>query len=391
MASAANTEEQVNKNGKREVVMIGNHLSALAAVDSGCRFFSGYPITPSSEIMEALSDFLPKVGGACIQMEDEIAGVAAATGASMSGVRAMTATSGPGISLKAENLGLAQMAEVPLVVVNVMRGGPSTGLPTRVAQGDIAQAKNPSHGDYKSIALCAGTLAECYTETVRAFNLADRFMQPVFVLLDATLGLMHAKAELPTLSEVKAGIVPRKTFDGPAEAYKPYGVEQDEPAVLNPMFKGYRYHYTGLHHDADGFPTEEIETSRKLIDRLFNKVDAHKDEIELNEEYMLDDADILLIGYGSASLSIKEAVNRLREEGIKAGMFRPITVWPSPEDRMYELGQKFDNVLSVELNQGQYLEEIQRCMGRRDIQKLTKTNGRPFSPADITNRVKEVF
>ncbi len=391
MASDANAQGKINADGKREVVMVGNHLAALAAVDSGCKFFGGYPITPSTEVMEAISDFLPRVGGTCIQMEDEIAGVAVATGAAMSGVRAMTATSGPGISLKAENLGLAQMAEVPLVVVNVMRGGPSTGLPTRVAQGDIAQAKNPSHGDYKSIALCAGTLAECYTETVRAFNLADRFMQPVFVLLDATLGLMHAKAILPTVEEVKAGIVPRKKFEGDPADYKPYGVAQDEPAVLNPMFEGYRYHFTGLHHDANGFPTEEIETCRKLIDRLFNKVDAHRDEIELNEEYMLDDADILLIGYGSASLGIKEAVNRLRAEGIKAGMFRPITIWPSPEERLYELGQKFDKVLSVELNQGQYLEEIQRCMGRRDIQKLTKTNGRPFSPADIINKVKEVF
>ncbi len=381
----------INAEGKREVVMIGNHLSAQAAVDCGCKFFGGYPITPSSEIMEYLSDALPEVGGTCIQMEDEIAGIAVAIGAGMSGVRTMTATSGPGISLKAENLGLAQMTEVPLVVVNVMRGGPSTGLPTRVAQGDVAQAKNPSHGDYKSIALCAGTLAECYTETVRAFNLADRFMQPVFVLLDATLGLMHAKAVLPTLEEVQAGIVPRKTFDGAPEDYTPYGVAEDEPAVLNPMFQGYRYHFTGLHHDANGFPTEEIETCRKLIDRLFNKVDAHRDEIELNEEFMVDDADILLIGYGSVSLAIKEAVLRLRDEGIKAGMFRPITLWPSPENRLNELGAKFEKVLSVELNQGQYLEEIQRCMGRRDIEKLIKTNGRPFSPADIIAKVKEVF
>ncbi|MEY3002104.1 MAG: hypothetical protein RLZZ428_479, partial [Pseudomonadota bacterium] len=236
-----------------------------------------------------------------------------------------------------------------------------------------------------------GTLAECYTETVRAFNLADRFMQPVFVLLDATLGLMHAKAVLPTLEEVQAGIVPRKSFDGAPEDYRPYGVEQDEAAVLNPMFKGYRYHFTGLHHDAKGFPTEEIETCRKLIDRLFRKVDEHLDEIESNEEFMLEDADILLIGYGSASLAVKEAVVRLRAEGIKAGMFRPITVWPSPERRMNELGQKFDKVLSIELNQGQYLEEIQRSMGRRDIQKLTKTNGRPFSPQDIIDKVKEVF
>ena len=375
----------------REVISSGNDLAAMAAVDAGCRFFGGYPITPSSEVMHTISDLLPKVGGVAIQMEDEIGGICAAIGAGMSGVRTLTATSGPGISLKAENLGLAQMAEVPLVVVNVMRGGPSTGLPTRVSQGDVAQAKNPSHGDYKSITLCAGTLAECYTETVRAFNLADRFMQPVIVLLDETLGHMHAKAIIPTEEEVKKGIVPRKTFDGAPEDYKPYGVAQDEPAVLNPMFKGYRYHFTGLHHDADGFPTEEIETCRKLIDRLFRKVDEHRDEIESNEEYMLDDAEILLIGYGSASLAIKEAINVLRDNGVKAGMFRPITLWPSPEEKLEELGKKFDKVLVVELNQGQYYEEIQRCMGRKDIEKLTKTNGRPFSPADIIEKVKEVF
>ncbi|MCB4743317.1 MAG: 2-oxoglutarate synthase subunit alpha [Sulfurovum sp.] len=374
----------------REIISTGNDLAAIAAVDAGCMFFGGYPITPSSEVMHTISDLLPKIGGTAIQMEDEIAGVAAAIGAGMAGLRTLTATSGPGISLKAENLGLAQMAEVPLVVVNVMRGGPSTGLPTRVAQGDVAQAKNPSHGDYKSITVCAGTLEECYTETVRAFNLADRFMQPVFVLLDETLGHMHGKAMIPTPEVVKAEIKPRKKFEGNAADYKPYGVAEDEPAVLNPMFTGYRYHFTGLHHDAMGFPTEEIETCRKLIDRLFRKVDDHRDEIESNEEYMIDDADILLIGYGSASLAIKEAVNVLRKEGIKAGLFRPITIWPSPEERMYELGQKFDKVLTVELNQGQYLEEVQRCMGRRDIEKLTKTNGRPFSPADIIEKVKEL-
>jgi len=375
----------------REVISSGNDLAARASVDAGCMFFAGYPLTPSSEIMHTVSDLLPEIGGTAIQMEDEIAGVAAAIGAGMAGVRTLTATSGPGISLKAENLGLAQMCEVPLVVINVMRGGPSTGLPTRVSQGDVAQAKNPSHGDYKSITLCAGNLAECYTETVRAFNLADRFMQPVFVLLDETIGHMHAKAEIPTAEAVKAGIVPRKTFDGPADEYLPYGVGDNEPAVLNPMYTGYRYHYTGLHHDASGFPTEEIETCRKLIDRLFKKVEDFTDEIESNEEYMVDDADILIVGYGSASLAIKEAVNTLRAEGVKVGMFRPITLWPSPEKRMHELGQKFDKVLSVELNQGQYLEEVQRSMGRLDIQKLTKTNGRPFSPADIIEKVKEVF
>ncbi|MBD3796318.1 MAG: 2-oxoglutarate synthase subunit alpha [Campylobacterales bacterium] len=380
----------------REVISTGNDLAAMAAVDAGCRFFGGYPITPSSEIMHTISDLLPAVGGTAIQMEDEIAGVAAAAGAGMAGVRTMTATSGPGISLKAENLGLAQMAEVPLVVVNVMRGGPSTGLPTRVSQGDIRQAKNPSHGDYRSITLCPGNLAECYTETVRAFNLADRFMQPVLVLLDETIGHMHGKAMIPTVEDVKAGIVPRKTFDGAPEDYRPYDCAPDQPAVLNPMFKGYRYHFTGLHHDAMGFPTEEIETCRKLIQRLEDKVMMHTDELELNEEFMLDDltgeeGEVLIIAYGSVSLAAKEAIRHLRKDGIKAGLFRPITVWPSPAKRIKHFTDKIKNVLCVELNIRQYTEEVERVSSRLDIEGLYKVNGRAISPYEIVNKVKEVF
>ncbi len=375
----------------REIIANGNELSAKAAADAGCRFYGGYPLTPSSEIMHEMSDLMPKVGGASIQMEDEIAGICSVIGAAMSGVRALTATSGPGMSLKAENLGLAQMAEVPLVCVNVMRGGPSTGLPTRVSQGDVLQAKNPSHGDYKSITLCAGSLAECYTETVRAFNIADRFMQPVIVLLDETLGHMHGKADIPTAEAVKAGIVPRKTFDGPTEEYHPYECGPTDPAVLNPMFEGYRYHFTGLHHDKNGFPTEEIETCRKLIQRLEDKVEAHKDEIESYEEFMLDDAEVLIIAYGSVSLAAKEAIRHLREDGIKAGLFRPITMWPSPSKKIKEYTDKIKNVLVVELNIGQYTEEIQRASSRLDLEGLYKVNGRAISPYEIVNKVKEVF
>ena len=374
----------------REVISTGNELSAIAAVDAGCMFFGGYPLTPSSEIMHVVSDLLPKVGGAAIQLEDEIAGICAVIGASMSGKRALTATSGPGISLKAENLGLAQMAEVPLVCVNVMRGGPSTGLPTRVSQGDVAQAKNPSHGDYKSITLCAGNLAECYTETVRAFNLADRFMQPVFVLLDETLGHMHGKADIPTAEDVKAGIVPRKKFEGDPLEYHPYGVAQDEPAVLNPMFEGYRYHFTGLHHDKNGFPTEEINTCKALIERLFNKVEAHQDELESYEEFEMEDAEIMIIAYGSVSLAAKEAIRHLRKDGIKAGLFRPITLWPSPAAKIKEYTDKIDKVLCVELNIGQYRDEVQRASGRLDIEGLFKVNGRPLSPYEIVTKVKEL-
>ena len=376
----------------REIVSTGNELSAIAAVDAGCEFFGGYPLTPSSEVMHVISDLLPAVGGASIQMEDEIAGICCVIGASMSGVRALTATSGPGVSLKAENLGLAQMAETPLVLVNVMRGGPSTGLPTRVSQGDVLQAKNPSHGDYKSITLCAGNLAECYTEVVRAFNLADRFMQPVIVLTDETLGHMHGKAVLPTLEDVKAGIVPRKRFDGAPEDYFPYECEHDEPAVLNPMFEGYRYHFTGLHHDKNGFPTEEINTCRKLIQRLEDKVELHKDEIELNEEFMMDDAEVMIIAYGSVSLAAKEAIRHLRKDGIKAGLFRPITLWPSPDKKIREYTNKIKNVLCVELNIAQYTAEIERVSGRiGEIEGLYKVNGRAISPHEIVAKVKEVF
>ena len=382
--------------GTREVISTGNELSAIAAVDAGCMFFGGYPLTPSSEVMHEISDLLPAVGGTAIQMEDEIAGICCVIGAAMGGVRALTATSGPGMSLKAENLGLAQMAEVPLVCVNVMRGGPSTGLPTRVSQGDIKQASNPSHGDYRSITLCAGNLAECYTETVRAFNLADRFMQPVIVLLDETIGHMHGKAMLPTVEEVKEGIVLRKTFDGPAEEYFPYECGPTDPAVLNPMFEGYRYHYTGLHHDKNGFPTEEIETCRKLIQRLEDKVMAHQDELESNEEFMCDDltgeeGEVLIIAYGSVSLAAKEAIRHLRAEGIKAGLFRPITIWPSPATRIKEMTDKIQNVLVVELNIRQYTEEIERAASRLDIEGLYKVNGRAISPYEIVNKVKEVF
>ena len=374
----------------REVISTGNELAAIAAVDAGCRFFGGYPLTPSSEVMHEISDLLPKVGGVAIQMEDEIGGICCVIGAAMAGDRALTATSGPGMSLKAENLGLAQMAEVPLVCVNVMRGGPSTGLPTRVSQGDILQSKNPSHGDYKSITLCAGSLAECYTETVRAFNLADRFMQPVIVLLDETIGHMHGKADLPTVEDVKAGIVPRKRFDGPAEEYFPYECGPTEPAVLNPMFEGYRYHFTGLHHDKNGFPTEEIETCRKLIQRLEDKVAMHEDEVESYEEFMMDDAEIMIIAYGSVSLAAKESIRHLRKEGIKAGLFRPITIWPSPAAKMKEHTDKIEKVLVVELNIGQFHSEVQRASSRLDIAGLFKVNGRAISPHEIVSKVKEL-
>ena len=382
----------------REVISTGNELAAKAAVEAGARFFGGYPITPSSEVMHESSDLLPAVGGTAIQMEDEIAGISAALGASMTGVKSFTATSGPGISLKAEQIGLGFIAEIPLVIINVMRGGPSTGLPTRVSQADIGQAQYPTHGDFASITLCAGSLTECYTQTVRAFNLAEKYMTPVFMLLDETIGHMHGKAELPDLEEIEASIVNRATFDGPAADYRPYDVPMNEPAVLNPMFKGYRFHVTGLHHGHNGFPTEDAEQCEFNIERLVGKINtvAYEndglDDLPDYEEYMLDDAEVCLIAYGSIGLGAYEAVQKLRAEGIKAGLFRPIMIWPSPVKKLQEIGARFeDKIFVTELNMGQYSKEIERVIKRDDFTKLLKANGRPIAPAEMVAKVKEML
>ena len=382
----------------REVIATGNELASRAAVDAGARFFGGYPITPSSEVMHEASDLLPKVGGKFIQMEDEIGGISVALGASMSGVKAYTATSGPGISLKAEQIGLGFIAEIPLVIINVMRGGPSTGLPTRVSQADIGQAKYPTHGDFASITLCAGSLTECYTQTVRAFNLAEKYMTPVFMLLDETIGHMHGKAVLPDMEEVEASIVNRATFDGDPKDYRPYDVPMDTPAVLNPMFKGYRYHITGLHHGPTGFPTEDAEQCEFNIERLVGKINrvAEKndglDDLPDYEEVLMDDAEVCIIAYGSIALGAFEAVHKLRAEGIKAGLFRPIMLWPSPKKKIKEIGERFgDKIMVTELNMGQYSLEIERIIKRDDFTKLLKANGRPIAPAEMVAKVKEMM
>lgn len=371
----------------RELITTGNALVAQAAIECGCNFFGGYPITPSSEIAHEMSHMLPRNGGHFIQMEDEISGISVAIGASMSGAKSMTASSGPGISLKAEQIGLAFIAEIPIVIVDVMRGGPSTGLPTRVAQGDVAQVKNPTHGDFQSITLAPGNLDEIYTQTIKAFNLAERFMTPVFLLLDETIGHMQGRAFIPDINDIN--IIKRIEFTGDSKEYYPYNAKEDEPATLNPFFKGYHYHVTGLHHGITGFPTEDGAIVDYNIKRLFNKINAHKDEIVEYEEYLLDDAEICIIAYGSVSLSTKVAIDELRKDGKKVGLFKPITLWPSPEEKLKELSSKFRNILVIELNMGQYYTEIKKCMLRDDLKTLLKVNGRPISPSEIIQKVKE--
>lgn len=373
----------------REIISGGNELVAMAAIDAGCKFYGGYPITPSSDIMHELSVMLPKVGGTFIQMEDEISGISVALGASMSGAKSMTGSSGPGISLKAEQIGYGFMAEIPLVVANVMRSGPSTGMPTRVAQGDINFMKNPTHGDFKAVALAPGTLAEAYTETIRAFNLAEMLMTPVFLLMDETIGHMYGKAILPDLEEVKKSVINRQEFSGDPKDYQPYGVGDNQPAVLNPFFKGYRYHVTGLHHGPIGFPTEDAKMADKLIKRLFGKIDSRIDEITHVEEVDLEDADVAIIAYGSASLAVKEAIKELRSMGKKVGLFRPVTIWPSPEKQLKALGEKFKKILVIELNIGQYVEEIERVMQRK-VEFFGKADGRSILPSEIVKKVEEM-
>lgn len=378
----------------REIISSGNELAALAAIDAECKFFGGYPITPSSEVAHELSVLLPKVGGKFIQMEDEIGGICVALGASMSGVKSMTNTSGPGMSLKAEQIGLGFVSEVPLVITNVMRGGPSTGLPTRVQQGDVMMSRYPTHGDYKSITFCPGNLSECYTEVVRAFNVSEELMTPVIVLLDETIGHMVGKAVLPDIEEVKKGLVEREKPDPniPKNEFLPYDVPQDKPAVLPPFFQGYHFHVTGLHHGPTGFPTEDAVLCQNLIERLQRKIDVRrKDLLDSWEEYLLDDAEYMIFCYGSVSLAAREAVDRLRAEGKKIGMFRPKTLWPSPEEKIAELGQKFpaEKILMPELNMGQYINEVERVMKQRPV-GLNKANGRPISPTEMIEKLKEM-
>ncbi|GAD18380.1 2-oxoglutarate synthase subunit alpha [Helicobacter fennelliae] len=373
----------------REVISGGNELVAKAAIDVGCRFYGGYPITPSSDIMHEMSVLLPQYGGKFIQMEDEISGISVSLGASMSGVKAMTGSSGPGISLKVEQIGLAFMAEIPLVIADVMRSGPSTGMPTRVAQGDINFLKHPTHGDFKSVAIAPGNLEESYTQTVRAFNLAEELMTPVFLMMDETIGHMYGKTYIPDLEEVQKNIINRRVFTGDPKDYKPYEVGANEGAILNPFFKGYRYHITGLHHGPLGFPTEDAKMGQALIDRLFNKIESRESSICQNEEFELEDAEIVVIAYGSSALAVKEAIPHLRAMGKKVGLFRPITIWPSPKTRLKELGKKYQKIIVIELNKGQYLEEIERILERK-VEFMGQANGRSIAPNQIIERIKEI-
>jgi 2-oxoglutarate/2-oxoacid ferredoxin oxidoreductase subunit alpha len=367
----------------------GNRACALGAIAAGCRFYAGYPITPSSEIAECMAVELPKVGGVFVQMEDEIASMAAVIGASMGGVKAMTATSGPGFSLKQENLGYAAGAEIPCVVIDVMRGGPSTGMPTRPAQGDVMQARWGTHGDHPVIVLAPASVTEVYMQTVQAFNFSEAYRVPVVVLYDEIVGHLVETVELPAADALVT--VSRPWASGASEDYQPYATpDGDIPAMARPG-DGYRTHTTGLAHDESGFPTQDPARLSAAMDRLLGKIERHRAQIEQVEALDCDGAEIVVVAYGITARAAERAVGLVRQRGVAAGLFRPITLWPFPEEAFHEATLGARHVLVPELNAGQLSLEVERLRGDRgSVASLNRMNGEPIAPAEIAAAIDQL-
>ena len=371
-------------------LMQGNEACVKGAIAAGMRFYAGYPITPSTEIAELSAEWLPKIGGKFIQMEDEIASISTTIGAALVGKKSMTATSGPGFSLKQEGLGYGIITETPCVVVNVQRGGPSTGLPTSPAQGDIMQARWGTHGDHAIIALYPWSVKEIYDTTIRAFNLAEKYRTPVILLMDEVIAHMREKVELSDESELE--IIDRKKPTCPPEEYKAYRVNDGDIVPEMAEFgEGYKFHVTGLVHSETGFPTGNEKIAETLIKRLVSKIEDNVDDIVEVKEYHLDDADVAVVAYGSTARSAKSAVESLRAEGIKAGLFRPITIWPLAEKQLIDLSKKVKRIVVVEMNTGQYFLEVDRVAGKNaKVEKYGRVNGELITPEEIISFIKEV-
>lgn len=374
---------------KKIKLMQGNEACVEGAIAAGMKFYAGYPITPSTEIAELSATILPKVGGKFIQMEDEIASISAIIGASLTGVKSMTATSGPGFSLKQEGIGYAVISEVPCVIVNVQRGGPSTGLPTSPAQGDIMQARWGTHGEHSIIALYPSTVKEIYTTTIKAFNLAEKYRTPVILLMDEVIAHMREKVEVPEANEIE--ICNRKKPSVEPEEYLPYEIKEGDIVPEMASFgEGYRFHVTGLVHSETGFPTSNPTLSENLVNRLVNKIEDNVDDIVEYEEYMLDDAEEVVIAYGATARSAKSAIDALREEGIKIGLFRPITIWPVAQKQIEAIAKKVKRISVIEMNMGQYYLEISRIANQfTKVDKYGRINGELITPEEIVSFIKE--
>lgn len=376
------------KLSRREVLLQGNEAIVEGALRAGCRFFAGYPITPATEISELLSVRLPGLDGTFIQMEDEIASLGAVIGASLAGVKAMTATSGPGFSLMQEHIGYAVIAEVPCVIVNVMRGGPSTGLPTFPAQGDVMQARWGTHGDHPIIVLSASTVRECYDITIRAFNLSERFRNPVIVLIDEVVAHMREKVTFSDDEEI--AIFDRVKPTVPPEWYIPFeDTPSGVPAMAN-FGEGYRYHVTGLTHDIRGFPTSRPDEIGPFINRLFRKISQHFSEIEAAETYETEDAEIAIIAYGSVARSAKRAVREAREKGLRVGLLKLVTLWPFARLAVEKVLQTAKVLIVPEMNMGQISREVKRVnRGIARVFTLNKVDGTIITPEEILKRIEE--
>ncbi len=366
----------------------GNEACALGAIAAGCRFYAGYPITPSSEVAEVMARELPKVGGMFIQMEDEIASMGAVIGASFGGAKVMTATSGPGFSLKQENLGYAAMTETPCVVINVMRGGPSTGMPTRPGQGDVMQARWGTHGDHPIIVLAPASVGEIYSETIRAFNLTERLRVPVIVLFDETIGHLLETVELS--APEPESLAERKWASGEGEDYRPYAETKDlVPAMARPG-DGFRAHTTGLTHDERGFPTQDPASAHRAVTRLLDKIDLHDESIASYETVMCDDADVVVVAFGITARAAQRAVKNLRAEGIRAGLFRPRTLWPFPEKGFQAAAAQAKSLVVAEMNAGQLALEIERISaGTAPVHRVNRIDGEVITPPEIATAVRK--
>lgn len=374
----------------KAILMQGNTACAEGAIAAGARFFAGYPITPSTEIAETLAKRLPQVGGTFIQMEDEIASMAAIIGGSLAGAKSITATSGPGFSLKQELIGYASMAEVPCVIVNVQRNGPSTGQPTSPAQGDIMQARWGSHGDRGVIVLSPSSVPETFELTVQAFNMAEKYRTPVIFLMDEIVGHMREKFVRPDPANLE--IVDRKKPNLPPGEFLPYKPEDDGVPPMPAYGEGYRFHTTGLVHDYTGFPTGSNAVTHEVIDRLHTKITDHIDEIVKYEEIETADAEVAILTFGGTARSAYAAIETARKKGIKAGLFRVITVWPVPEKQILELASRVKTIIVAEMNYGQYVGEVKRVVGgKTNVVSLAKWNNDPITPDEMLTAIEKAL
>ena len=375
--------------------MLGDHACAEGAILAGCRFFAGYPITPATEIAERMSLRLPQVGGTYIQMEDELASMNAILGGSWAGVKSMTATSGPGFSLMMENLGLGIMLETPCVLVNVQRGGPSTGLPTLVGQSDMMQARWGSHGDYEIIALAPTSPQELFDLTIRAFNLAEKYRIPVLVMTDAEVGHMTEKVVIPPPEEVEIVNRPEvRRGDVEPDHFRIYRDSSKKGnGYVSPMVaagEGYRIHVTGLTHDERGYPAMNARAHEWNVNRLIEKISKHRDDIIQIEEQDTEDAEVVVVSYGISARTSLWPIEQARQEGIRVGYLRLITVWPFPEERIRQLAKGIRAFVVPEINMGQVGREVERCAaGQSQVLGANSPGGDVLEPEYVLNVIRQ--